>query len=417
MYRMVNIGKFRQFRLWRSIVNLISIFILLTPFQPLYADQREETINLRKLIATFFQNPKTAEDAIDSLGNWKGLSQLSGVSDYAKRKVPGDSESALLTALDRVRSQIPQTSLEKLFNYSRGRAGRSNLSVEERDIALKTANHAMGEILSRSLAPQGIAQPPGSRTKLLSQDLTTKLSRHGVFLKRLAMDKNEEDAVRRTAIKGIRSLDIQDAVSDLKILAENRFSQESVPVQKEALIALSHMRASGVEKIATKLLETTPDKDVFGAAAYGLGQLQTKSALSSLAANAGRLPGESLSIRAAVNQYSDWVNDTIEHGKGEDLLFALQILPHIQWREPDLFREKLKSLLAKLDPDIDTQIIGEILKRLVAAKLQQPDCNEILEMLNNRIIDASALFPNEYSYFDQCARRQEVQEQGKETRK
>ena len=339
MYSMITIEKRRELKLLINTVCFISVFLLLNLFQPLYADRMEDAAKLRKLIDCFLQS-KDSDDAIiaviNKLGKWRELSKLPCTDDYAPGRDP-DSEAILLEALDRAYSQLSLdlTSLENFFDYSYGRATLSNLSEDERYIALKTANHAMGEIKRRSAVTE------------LSKGLNEKLADYGRFLIKLANGK-ENIAFRRLAIKGIVSIQNLEAIPHLKILAKNPESQNPVPVQKEALIALAHMRIRETSKIATELLKTTPNKELFGAASYALGQLQTKTALSALVANVRKNPAMNLHIRAAVSEYSDLVMETINSGEGDDLLLALHVLPHIQWKDKDLFKGKLIALLKRL---------------------------------------------------------------------
>ena len=410
---MITIMKNRALKLLLNTFCFISVCILLNLFQPLYADQNdddaarmEKAAYLQQMIECFILSPEDAKLAIENLENWDVLSELPCIESYTSQENPEEPETVMLAALGRVCSRIPLdiSSLKKLIEYSSRRSTRSNLlSDEERYIALQTANRAAGEIKQQS-AITG-----------LSEDLKEKLAEHGQLLITLAegRDVRESDELRRLAIKGIRSLKFMDAASVLKVLAENSGSKESVPIQKDALIALAYMHVPGTVGVATTLLTTTQNQELFGAAAYTLGQLKSDPVqnLRVLTENIGRNPQMNFHISAAISQYSEFVTNTIDNGEGETLLIVLQALPHIQWTERDLFKGKLEALLKRLKPGSDKQIMKEVLRRLISSKMEIQDCSEIINILNSRVPNANVIFAVEHSYFSQCAKSKEVVEQ------
>ena len=409
------ICNYQESTITRNVTRILVLFVLamgLVGIQCVLAQQGDPILrkHAMEMASDFSENPKLAEDVIEALGDKERLTQTPAFGDLLKQTPSEFRESALLISLGKVQQKLSVTSLNKLASYADARAALKSLKDEERQVDLRTATRALGEIVTRAETNTRVTLSFKPAKELVDPSSRQRLTEHGKLLQNIATNQTESIDLRRMVTRDLAILDVQDGIKDLRRMANNSDASEPLLVQKEALLALSYMFDNTVEQLATRLLKATKDKDgrLYGSAAHSLGQLKTTNALQVLVDNAGISAEQPLALRAAVHEYAPWVNDTITNGPGDNLLLAVKSIRLIQGFEPDMYKGRLKALLTRLNPEQDKLVLGEVLKQLTAARLEKTDAVEILKLLGAHGIDASVNYPDEYSYLHMLATSQPV---------
>lgn len=366
----------------------------IVPIKSIAKETRNQTEYTRSLAIAFLSNPKLADQAVSSLGNWASLSKIKDLQTYCQEEANTDTQWPLLAALDHSRDKLAASSLQILYNHSLKRAKDKKIPSQERYVALKVACRSTGELQTRNTIIQNT---------VASNELEA-------FLGELAADKTEDVEIRRIAVKNLSAFKCVSSAEILASIAEDNKSENPVALRKTALLSLPTLDPNRAMDISENILTTTDDKDMFSAAALVLGRSETTRGLEDLVKNASKCPPDSLAIRTAVRYDQDWITQKLQDPSSDELLLALQALTHCQSSRDDLFKPDLINLLRTCDLEMHPEIASELLKRLVTAKLEASDCQEILTILESKSFDASALYPDEYAYFERLARSAEIQE-------
>ena len=363
----------------------------------------------RAIAVVLTRDSGLADEVCRSLPAWDLLSaheELRGRIEAARNT---DSQAALLAALDHCRPRLAPESLARLYDHCLAQARNEGLPAGDRQVALKVACHATGELQRRTGEPtpgqEALDEDRGGEA-VAPEELAT-------ILRDAATKPTEDPDLRRLAVRNLAALKCTASAGILATIVEN---DDSTDLRAAAILSLFKLDPSRAVETSTALLATTRDDHLFSAAALVLGRARTTQALQVLVDHAAACPPDSLAIRTAVRYHLDWITGELNDPSSEEVLLALRALPFCQSLREDSFKPALFDLLRRGDLESDPQVVRSVLGGLIRAKLAPQDAREILASLKERSFDATTRCPEEHKYLDRLTRSVRVLESAREVR-
>lgn len=221
------------------------------------------------------------------------LSRQLGLADFAQRLSTLQNQAAAV--------ETRAKALHSLF------ARRANMS-DEQVVELWRALRSIAQ--ERAQDPRLIADAiwamgdVGVLARLRGVMTEEEVAQEARFLLEMVRNKETDPIIQRVAVAALGDLRVMEAAPWLEQLLTTMPADVQPNVLRSACIALPKLTGTKAVAPLSQVLSTTENKDVFGTAAYALGNIGAPESLPTLVANRLRL-GDNLSVDNAINNMSN----------------------------------------------------------------------------------------------------------------
>jgi hypothetical protein len=244
---------------------------------------------------------------------WADSSFARALKIIADRKETHGSRSVAMELLLANRRKNKPAEMRRLLNEISVVAKDSSGEYELRAQAINT-------LANVTLTMEDLGQ--------LSRAEATKESR---FLMSAAVDPSQNIQVRTQAINALGILKVTEASPILSTVLNSTANLNVAEIARPTCLSLMRIDRSRAVPVIADVLHKTTNSQVFGTAAFVLGQINNRESMIALVDNSGRFP-ESGACDAALVEMESVVLGILKNPQDEVLLRGIQATHHL-WRE------------------------------------------------------------------------------------
>ncbi len=189
----------------------------------------------------------------------------------------------------------------------------------------------------------------------------TQVEAYFPLLARLSQNTEEVPAVRGRAIKALGILGARESAPMMRTILADSGNVNEPHLSRNACLALARIEGSSAVEPIGKVLATTTEKDVFGTAAFALGQLPTTDSLAVLVQHKDRFP-DSASPDAALANMESVILDVLREPGNSHALCAIEATRHL-WKDGQ--RERFIPVLLAVAAVAPSEVKRAAVERLI----------------------------------------------------